>query len=155
MVGQVFPVPPFIMKNQIGAKREQDKYITGWTKKMMSVLRLRWGGGDLEQAEDRLQQEFNDDRILCRWNPLDKNVQIWYVDKLRPYCLRAYDNHFDPSKAAKDMRNMLRPHQELKHLGKEFLQQQNDTFMEKRDSLNYEVGEGLHNMLKGRVITSG
>lgn len=143
------------MKNQIATKLEHERDIHKWTKEMMSILRLRWGGGDLEQSEELLQQEFNDDRILCRWNPLDKNVQIWYQDRLRPYCLRAYDNHFDVSKAKKDMRSMLQPNEELKHLGKEFLERRELEVEKQRDSLNYEMGEGLHNALKGRVITSG
>ena len=126
-----------------------------WTHKHFGTLALRWSGGDLTEDQERVQKEFSDDGILVRWNLRQHKTEVWYIKGGPPYCVVSYDGRTHTGRIIKDMRSRLKTPDELYKVYTDVKEGQENEFKFKRDDCYAEMGRGIRNISRDRVITSG
>lgn len=131
------------------------QFIGQWTKKHFDLLRLRWAGGDYTEDQERIQREFNDDGLIVRWNLRDHKTEVWYTKGGPPYCVVSYDGRMDIAKACKDLRGRLKNNVQLRGVYDDHMTKMERDFNFKRDDCYAELGRGVKNISRNRVITSG
>lgn len=114
--------------------------------------------GSLEKEEQRLRNEFYDNRILFRYNLKHKQLEVWYDDRDGLRCVLGLEPPFgcdhSVAKAIHLLRRRQRKARELLDLYNKQLESQNKNQDDKLDDLADDTADVVGMYKRGKVSTS-
>lgn len=101
--------------------------------------------------EKRLQDHYNDKKVLLRWHLPSKAVQVWYDAPSGVYCVISLDRPFEMCRAIKQMDEIQKSPKKMIEEFEAMMEQRERDLDYKVKQISRPVAEALEGYHKGRV----